>query len=74
MSTFWTLLLLLFRNAPTGQSQTRRRIFTLDGSSDADLRKGVPVAGFVDIAWVKSLKTANFVGANRRFQAMGAKY
>jgi len=29
--------------------QTRRRIFTLDGSNDADLRKDVPFWGFVDI-------------------------
>ena len=35
-------------NSPTGQ--TRRRIFTLDGSNDADSRKGVPFKGFVDIA------------------------
>jgi len=37
-----------FGNSPTGQ--TRRRIFTLDGSNDADSRKGVPFGGFVDIA------------------------
>jgi len=37
-----------FMNSPTGQ--TRRRIFTLDGSHDADSRKkGVPLGGFVDI-------------------------
>jgi len=35
-------------NSPTGQ--TRRRIFTLDGSNDADSRKDVPFWGFVDIA------------------------
>jgi len=35
-------------NSPTGQ--TRRRIFTLDGSNDADSRMGVPFGGFVDIA------------------------
>jgi len=35
-------------NSPTGQ--TRRRIFTLDGSNDADWRKDVPFGGFVDIA------------------------
>ena len=35
-------------NSPTGQ--TRRRIFTLDGSNDADPRKDVPFGGFVDIA------------------------
>ena len=37
-----------FMNSPTGQ--TRRRIFTLDGSNDADSRKDVPFGGFVDIA------------------------
>ena len=35
-------------NSPTGQ--TRRRIFTLDGSNDADSCKDVPFGGFVDIA------------------------
>ena len=35
-------------NKPIGQ--TRRRIFTLDGSNDADWRKNVPFGGFVDIA------------------------
>ena len=42
-------------NSPTGQ--TRRRIFTLDGSNDADSRKDVPFGGFVDIA-------PNFGGRN----------
>jgi len=41
-------LYLFFINSPTGQ--TRRRIFTLDGSNDADSRKDVPCGGFVDIA------------------------
>jgi len=41
-------LYLFFINSPTGQ--TRRRIFTLDGSNDADSRKDVPFGGFVDIA------------------------
>ena len=35
-------------NSTTGQ--TRRRIFTLDGSNDADSRKDVPFGGFVDIS------------------------
>jgi len=30
--------------------QTRRQIFTLDGSNDADSHKGVPFGGFIDIA------------------------
>ena len=37
-----------FISSPTGQ--TGRRIFTLDGSNDADSRKDVPFGGFVDIA------------------------
>ena len=41
-------LYLFLINSPTGQ--TRRRIFTLDGSNDADSRKDVPFVGFVDIA------------------------
>ena len=35
-------------NSPTGQ--TRRWIFTLDGSNDADSRKDVAFEGFVDTA------------------------
>jgi len=35
-------------NSPTGQ--TRRRIFTLDGSNDVDSRKDVPFGGFINIA------------------------
>ena len=35
-------------NSSTGQ--TRRRIFTLDGSNDADSRKDVLFGGFVDIS------------------------
>ena len=35
-------------NSPTGQ--TRRWIYILDGSNDADSRKDVPFGGFVDIA------------------------
>jgi len=52
-------------NSPTGQ--TRRRIFTLGGSNDADSRKDVPFGGFVDIA-------PHFWGVTRRFQAKLAKY
>ena len=62
-------------NSPTGQ--TRRRIFTLDGSNDADSRKDVPFGGFVGIAshfGVKYPKTPNFWGVNRCFQAKRAKY
>ena len=35
-------------NSRTGQ--TRRRIFTLDGSIDVDSSKDVPFGGFLDIA------------------------
>jgi len=35
-------------NSPT--DQTRRQIFTFDGSNDADSRKDVPFGRFVDIA------------------------
>ena len=62
-------------NSPTGQ--TRRRIFTLDGSNDADSRKDVPFGGFVDIAshlGVKYPQNPNFGGMNRRFPAKRAKY
>ena len=52
-------------NSPT--CQTRRRIFTLYDSNDADSRKGVPFLGFVDTA-------PNFWVVNRRFQAKLAKY
>ena len=45
---FFIYFLLFFINSPTGQ--TRRRIFTLDGSNDADSRKDVDFGGFVDIA------------------------
>jgi len=45
---FFHLFIPFFGNSPTGQ--TRRRIFRLDGSNDADLRKRVPVGGFVAIA------------------------
>jgi len=41
-------LCLFFGNSPTGQ--TRRQIFTLDGSNDTNSHKGVPFEGFVDIA------------------------
>jgi len=46
-----------FGNSPTGQ--TRRRIFTLDGSNDADSRKDEDVLFGVSlimllISWVKS--------------------
>jgi len=62
--------------------QTRRRIFTLDGSNDADLRKDVPFWGFVDIVPYFAGKIPpkpqfwgwGFGGMNRRFQAKRAKY
>ena len=42
------LCFLLLSNAPTGQ--TADHIFTLNGSNDADSRKGVPFLALVDIA------------------------
>jgi len=62
---FFYLFIPFFMNSPTGE--TRRRIFTLDGSNDADSRKDVPFWGFVDIA-------PHFRGENRRFQAKRTKY
>jgi len=38
----------LFMNSPTGK--TRRRIFTIDGSNDADSPMGVHFGGFIDTA------------------------
>jgi len=64
-----------FMNSPTGQ--TRRRIFTLDGSNDADSRKDVPFGGFADIAshfGGKIPQKPQFWGVDRRFQAKRAKY
>ena len=62
-------------NSPTGQ--TRRRIFTLDGSNDADSRKDVPFGvslTLLPILGVKSPENSNFRGVNRRVQAKRAKY
>ena len=59
-----------FENAPIGQ--TPRRIFTHDGSNDADSRKDVPFLGIFHIAphlGVKNPKNPQFWGVNRRFQA-----
>ena len=50
---FIYLFIFFFINLPTGQ--TRRQIFTLDGSNDADSRKDVPFGGFVDIAPIGTL-------------------
>ena len=68
-------LYLFFINSPTGQ--TRRRIFTIDGSNDADSRSyalfGVSLT-LITILGVKSPETPNIWGVNRRFQAKRAKY
>jgi len=45
---FCYLFIYTFFRELTGQ--TRRRIFTLDGSNDEDSRKGVPFGCFVDVA------------------------
>jgi len=68
------LNLFFFMNSPTGQ--TRRRIFTLDGSNDADSRKDVPFLGFVDIAarfGGEITPKKQFWGVNRRFQGKRGK-
>jgi len=72
---FIYLFIPFFINSHTGE--TRRRIFTLDGSNDADSRKDVPFGGFVDIAshfGVKYRQNPNIGGVNRRFRAKRAKY
>jgi len=58
-------------------SQTRRWIFTLAGSNDADARKGVPFGGFVDTAphfegEISPQPLTQFWGVNRRFQVKRA--
>ena len=71
-------LYFFFGNSPT--RQTRRRIFTLGGSNDADSRKGVLFGVWfilLAILEMKSSKTPNFFGGggeNRRFQAKQPKY
>jgi len=71
-------LYFFFGNSPT--RQTRRRIFTLGGSNDADSRKGVLFGVWfilLAILEMKSSKTPNFFwggGENRRFQAKQPKY
>jgi len=72
---FIYLFIPFFINSPSGQ--TRRRIFTLDGSNDADSRKDVHFGGFVDIAphfRGEIPRKPQFLGVNRRFQAKRAKY
>ena len=59
-------------NSPT--VQTRRRVFTLDGSNDADSRKNVPFGGFVDTAFHFGGEIPNCWGVYKRFQAKRAKY
>ena len=57
--------------------QTRRRIFTLDGSNDADSRKDVPFGGLVDNAahfGGEIPRKPHFWDVNMRFQAKRAKY
>ena len=49
-------------NSPTGQ--TRRRIFKLDGSNDADSRKGVSLT-LLPILGVKFPENPNFWDVNR---------
>ena len=62
-------------NSPTGQ--TRRWIFTLDGSNDGTHARmcllGVSLT-LLPILGVKCPKNPNFGGVNRRFQAKRTKY
>jgi len=61
-------------NSPTGQ--THRRIFTLDDSNDADLRKDVPFGGFVEIAphiWSKIPRKPQFLGREWSFSSQTGK-
>ena len=71
---FILLFIPFFMNSPT--DQTRRRIFTLDGSNDADSRKdallGVSLT-LLPILGVKSPENPNFWGVNRRFRAQTSK-
>jgi len=62
-----------FGNSPT--DQTRRRIFTHDGSNDAVSRHDMPFWGFFHIApHLRSQPPKKqFLGVNRRFQAKLAK-
>ena len=61
----------LFGNAPTGQ--TPRRIFTHDGSNDADSRRDVPFLGIFHIVPHLGVNNPQFWSVNRRFQAKLAK-
>ena len=63
-----------FGNAPT--CQTPRRIFTHDGSNDADSRKDVPFLEIFHIAPIlggQKPQNPQLWGVNRRFQAKLAK-
>ena len=71
---FFIYLYLFFINSPTGQ--TRRRIFTLDGSHDADSRKDVPFGGFVYIAPYfrgKIPRKPQFLGREQAFSSQTGK-
>ena len=61
-------------NSPT--SETRLRIFMLDGSNDADSHKNVHFGDFVNVAshfGGEIPENHKFWGVNRRFQAKRAK-
>jgi len=67
---FFLFIPLFLSNSPTGQNV--HHIFTLNGSNDADSRKGVPFLAFVDIthhfgdqiAGVQLVATKMETGAN----------
>jgi len=60
-------------NSPTGQPC--QRIFTLNGSNDADLRKDAPFGVLLILLSILGVKyppkTPNFWGANERFKPNG---
>ena len=69
------LFIPFLSNSPTGQ--TVHHIFTLNGSNDADSRKGVPFWLSLilhPILGIKLPKKPNFGGVNRHFPAKQDKY
>jgi len=64
-------------NSPTSQTRRRRRIFTIDGSNDADSRSDVPFGVsliLLPVFGVKYPPNPNFWCVIGRFQAKRAKY
>ena len=75
LTVFRLLFIHFLSNAPTGH--TADHIFTLNGSNDADSRKGVPILVWLilqTIYGIKLPKNQNFWDVNRDFPAKRAKY